>query len=104
MINISGNAETKDLKEALKGNYGSSRMSNEIEVFYQGRFIYFEGFFNGTQNVVEIPKIPKRCIVHFCGDDFSCIAVAEADAGFVSVPEAARGKKFAVMGNCGLNT
>lgn len=105
MININGTVgDEKKLAEALKGFYGTNRLSNGIEVFYQGRFVFFEGLFDGSQDVIEIPKIPKRCIVHFTGEDFACIAVAEANAGFVKVPDAARQKKFSIMANCGLNT
>lgn len=104
MVNISGDMkDERNVAEALKGNYGTTRLSNQVECFYQGRFVYFEGFFDGSQDVIEIPKLPKRCIVHFAGEDFSCIAIAEANAGFVKVPEAAKSKKFAIMANCGLN-
>lgn len=104
MVNINGNAnDPKTLGEALKGDYGYSRLSNGIECYYLGRFVYFEGYFNGSQDVIEIPKIPKRVVVHFAGDSFSCISIAEANAGFVSVPSDAKGKKFVVMANCGLN-
>ena len=107
MVNINGDtSEEKKLVEALKGNYGSNRLTNGVEVFYMGRFVYFEGYFDGTQKVIEIPKIPKRVIVHFAGDDFDCIAIAEANAGFVSVPALVQEKmeRFAIMANCGLNT
>ena len=106
MIHIDGeNKDFKEMSQALKGDYGMNRLSNEIEVFYMGRFVYFEGYFNGSQKVIEIPKIPKRVIVHFSGDDFDCIAIAEANAGFVGVPSFVqeKHKMFAISANCGLN-
>lgn len=105
MLNINGEIkDQKDVSEALKGYHGYTVLSNGIECVYMGRFVHFEGLFNGSQDVIEIPKIPKRCVVLFCGEDFSCISIAEAKAGFVNVPEQARGKIFSVMANCGLNT
>ena len=107
MININGNIQDeKKLTEALKGNYGTNRLSNGVEVFYMGRFVYFEGYFDGSQNVIEIPELPKRVIVHFAGDGFECIAIAEPKARFVSVPEIVKEKheKFTISAICGLNT
>ena len=64
MVSINGDMkDEKNLAEALKGKYGTERLSNKVECFYMGRFLYFEGFFDGTQNVIEIPKIPKIPII-----------------------------------------
>jgi len=94
----------KELAEALRGNYGVERMPNGIHVLYQGRFVHFSGFFNGSQSVIEIPKIAVKIPVMFTGEDFSCMAVAEPNAGFIAVPDAAKEKKFVVWADCVLNT
>lgn len=94
----------KELSDALRGFYGVERLANGIEVLWQGRLLHFSGFFDGTPEVVEIPKLPARVPVLFSGEDFSCVSVAEPNSGFVKVPETARGKKFVVLGDCALNT
>lgn len=91
------NQDVRELSEALEGVYESYRMSNGIVFMRRGNFIHFSGFFNGTQEVVEIPKVPAKIPIMFLGDSFGCVAVAEANAGFVNVPETARRKKFVVM-------
>lgn len=96
--------ELRELVEALKGEYGMFRMENGIVCRYQGGIVHFEGYFDSGNEVVEIPKVPVRIPVVFVGDDFSCMSVAEADAGFVNVPEMARQKRFAVLATCLLNT
>ena len=94
----------KELAEALRGNYGIERMSNGIQVLFQGRFMHFSGFFDGSQTAIEIPKVAAKIPVMFTGEDFSCMAVAEPNAGFVAVPDTAKEKKFVVWADCMLNT
>lgn len=94
----------REVLEALEGEYGSYRMSNGIVFMRRGNFIHFSGFFDGTQKVVEIPKIPAKIPVMFLGDSFGCVTVVEANAGFANVPEAARKKKFVVLCDSVINT
>ena len=89
--------DIRDVVNALEGDYDCGRMSNGIAYMFRGKFVHFSGFFNGSQEVVEIPKIPAKIPIMFLGDSFGCVAVAEANAGFVKVPEAAQGKKFVVL-------
>lgn len=91
------------LKEALKGEYGTLRMGNGVSVLFQGRLVHIGGYFDGTQDVIEIPKLPARIPVIFTGDDFACMSLAEPNAGFVNVPDTAKGKKFAIIADCVLN-
>ena len=99
----SATKDEKTLIEALKGQYGTLRMSNGVFVLFQGRLVHLSGHFDGTQEVIEIPKLPERMPVMFAGDDFACMSLAEANAGFVKVPEKARNKKFAILADCVLN-
>lgn len=94
----------KALSNALQGVYGRVTMSNGIECLYQGQFLHFSGYFDGTQEVIEVPKVSVRIPVVFVGDDFSCMSLVEPDAGFVKVPETARRKKFVILADCVLNT
>ena len=104
-MNVINGTETdkKTLFEALKGQYGTVRMENGIAVLYAGRMVHFSGYFDGKQDVIEIPKLAARVPVIFAGDDFSCMSLAEPNAGFVKVPDAAKQKRFAVIADCVLN-
>lgn len=93
----------RDVVEATEGTWGTERLSNGIVCMRQGSFVHFSGFFDGSQEVIEIPKIQAKIPVMFVGDNFGCASVAEANAGFVRVPEAALGKKFVVLCDCVLN-
>lgn len=95
--------DSRTIVEALKGDYGVERLGNGVEVLYMGRLVHFSGFFDGSQKVIEIPKLASRVPVLFSGDDFSCVAVAEANSGFVNVPEIAWQKKFVITADCVLN-
>ena len=106
MNRIDGNTkDEKTLIEALKGRYGTLRMSNGVCVLFQGRLVHLSGYFDGTQEVIEIPKLPDRMPVIFTGDDFTCMSLAEPNAGFVGVPELVKEKrkKFAIIADCVLN-
>ena len=105
MNSIKGKGTDRDtLLEALRGDYGVEVMPNGITVLHAGRLVHFSGLFNGTQEVIEIPKLPARIVVLFAWNECACIALAEPNAGFVKVPGAARGKSFAVCADCVLNT
>lgn len=105
MNTIKGTAtDQKTLLEALKGDYGTSVAPNGMVVTKAGRIVQYWGAFNDSAEVVEIPVLPERHPVTFTGDDFACCAIAEAGSGFVSVPEAAKGKRFVVFATCLLNT
>ena len=95
--------ELRDVVNALEGDYDCGRMSNGIAYMFRGKFVHFSGFFDGSQKVVEIPKIPVKAPVMFLGDSFGCVSVVEPNAGFVRVPETALGKKFVVLCDCVLN-
>lgn len=97
--------DEKTLLEALKGQYGTLRMRNGVFVLFQGRLVHLSGLFDGTQEVIEIPKLPERVPVIFTGDDFSCMSLAEPNAGFVKVPVLVKEKKkkFAIIADCVLN-
>lgn len=98
------NNDEKTLVEALKGEYGTYDMSNGIRVTKAGRIVQWWGSFTDTAEAVEIPTLPERYPVTFSGDDFSCVSIAEAGSGIMSVPAAARGKRFVVFGTCLLNS
>lgn len=89
--------------EALQGEYGSFRMANGILVRKQGQLVFFQGHFDGSQETIEIPKLPIRVPLMFTGDTFGCCVLAEPNAGFVKVPELARGKRFVVFATGLLN-
>lgn len=104
MIRIDGNTkDEKTIIEALKGKYGTLRMSNGVCVLFQGRLVHLSGYFDGKQEVIEIPNLPERMPVIFAGDNFTCMSIAEPNAGFVKVPDTARQKKFAIIADCVLN-
>lgn len=105
MNTIKGTAtDQKTLLEALKGDYGRYVMPNGVVVTKAGRLVHYCGAFGSDAEVVEIPVLPERHPVTFGGDDFSCVAMAEAGNGFISVPEAAKGKRFVIFAICALNT
>ena len=104
MKRIDRNSGLHDVIDALEGNYDCGRMSNGVGYLIRGNFVHFSGFFDGSQKVVEIPKVPAKIPVLFMGDGFGCSTVAEANAGFVKVPEAVNGKKFVILCDCVLNT
>lgn len=106
MIRIdSKTTDEKTLIEALKGQYGTLRMSNGVYVLFQGRLVHLSGYFDGKQEVIEVPKLPERFPVIFAGDDFTCMSLVEPNAGFVGVPALVREKqkKFAIIADCVLN-
>ena len=104
MRRITKSSGIQDIAGALEGEYGSYRMSNGIVFMRNGNFVHFSGFFDGSQKVVEIPKVSAKIPIMFLGDSFGCAVVVEAGAGFVEVPETARGKKFVVLCDSVLNT
>lgn len=93
----------KALGEALKGKYGTYTMSNGIKVLYQGAMIHYEGAFDGSQNVIEVPVTSSRIAVMFTGDSGSCCSIVEPDNGFVNVPKAMKGNRFFVLATGILN-
>lgn len=97
-------SDKKELLEALRGEYGNVTMSNGITARIQGGLLHFQGFFDGKQDVIEIPKVPSRVPVTFSGDNFSCSSLAEPNSGFVKVPTSAKGKRFIVLATAILNT
>lgn len=100
MIHIDrGPKDSAEILDALHGDYGDFALSNGIRGRFQGGLYHFGGLFDGSQETVEIPRIPLRIVVMFAGDDFACGVLVEPNAGFVTVPEAARGKRFAVLSN-----
>lgn len=91
--------DSVEVLDALRGDYGDVSLPNGIRGRFQGGLYHFEGLFDGSQETVEIPRIPHRIVVMFAGDDFACGVLVEPNAGFVAVPESARGKRFAVLSN-----
>lgn len=104
MIHINKSSDLIDLLEAAKGDYYDFTLGNGIIGIVQGRLLHFNGCFDGTQNVIEIPKINYRIPVLFTGENFSCMSLAEPNAGFVKVPDIAKQKKFVVFSTITLNS
>lgn len=98
------NTDEKTLLEALKGEYGTYDTSNGIRITKAGRIVQWWGTFPETASVVEIPVLPERYPVTFSGDDFSCVAIAEANSRTITVPTFVQGKRFVIFGSCLLNS
>jgi hypothetical protein len=104
VIRINSNTdEKKTVLDALKGEYGTNTQPNGLCVTHSGRLVLLWGAFSKGADAVEIPKIPVRFPVLFSGDDSACSVPVEPNAGFVSVPEAFKTKRFMVMGFALLN-
>lgn len=104
MIRISTNTDEKrTLLDALRGEYGTSAMSNGITVTKAGRMVLFWGAFPAGTETVEVPKLPVRFPLLFSGDEGACCVPVEPLAGFVGVPATFRKKRFIVSGFALLN-
>lgn len=92
------NFTKESLESALKGEYGTVTMPNGLTVTKAGRFFALWGSFADSTTIVEVPSMPVRYPLMFCGDAASGAAIVEPDSGFVDVPSSVRGGRFVVMG------
>lgn len=92
------NFTKESLESALKGEYGTAMMSNGLTITKAGRFVAVWGCFTDSTEIVEVPALPVRYPLMFCGDSASGAAIVEPDSGFVDVPASVRGGRFIVMG------
>lgn len=97
------NFTKESLESALKGEYGTAMMSNGLTITKAGRFYALWGSFTDSTTIVEVPALPVRYPLMFCGDSASGAAIVEPDSGFVDVPASVRGGRFVIMGFALLN-
>ena len=92
------------LIEALKGDYGVSMMDNGLTILKAGRFTAVFGAFGENVSIVQVPSLPERYPLLFCGDSATGAVIVEPENGFVSVPASVIGQRFVIMGFALLNS
>lgn len=103
MNRIDKTSSMASIVEAIGGDYGTATLKNGIRFRFQGGLFRFEGFFSGSEDVIEIPNIPTRIVVMFSNEEGCFGTIAEPGAGFVRVPEKIKGGMFSVFSTGILN-